>query len=65
MLFTLQCTRTRQNSVSKDLARQKGLHYIESLTEVEKQECSTLQGLFDTLAKNLDHNIMKPSSCSS
>ena len=30
----------------------KGLHYIKSLTEGEKQACNTLKGLFDTLAKN-------------
>ena len=28
----------------------KGLHYLESLTEAEKQACNTPQGLFDTLA---------------
>ena len=28
----------------------KGLHYIKSLTEDEKEACSTLEGLFDTLA---------------
>ena len=28
----------------------KGLHYIESITEAEKQVCNTLQGLFDTLS---------------
>ena len=35
----------------KNWLGRKGLHYIESLTEVEKQAWSTLQGLFDTLAK--------------
>ena len=35
----------------KNWLDRKGLHYIESLTEMEKQECSTLQGLIDTLAK--------------
>ena len=35
----------------KNWLGRKGLHYIESLTEEEKQACSTLQGLFDTLAK--------------
>ena len=35
--------------VKKWLAR-KGLHYVESLIEAEKQACNTLQGLFDTLA---------------
>ena len=28
----------------------KGLHYLESLTEGEKQACNTLQGLSDMLA---------------
>ena len=28
----------------------KGLHYLESLADSEKQTCNTLQGLFDTLA---------------
>ena len=28
----------------------KGLHYIKSLTEGEKERCGTLEGLFDTLA---------------
>ena len=35
----------------KNWLGRKGLHYIESLTEVEKQACGTLQGLIDTLAK--------------
>ena len=40
----------------------KGLHYIESLTEVEKQACDTLQELIDTLAKKLGLNLMKQSN---
>ena len=28
----------------------KGIHYIESITEGEKEACNTLQGLFDALA---------------
>ena len=35
----------------KNWLGRKGLHYIESLTEVEKQACGTLQWLIDTLAK--------------
>ena len=35
----------------KNWLGRKGLHYIESLTEVEKQACGTPQGLIDTLAK--------------
>ena len=35
----------------KNWLRRKGLHYIESLTEGEKEACVTLQGLIDTLAK--------------
>ena len=34
----------------KNWLGRKGLHYIESITETEKQACNTLQGLFDTLA---------------
>ena len=34
----------------KNWLGRKGLHYIESITEAEKQACNTLQGLFNTLA---------------
>ena len=34
----------------KNWLRGKGLNYIKSLTEGEKEACNTLQGLFDTLA---------------
>ena len=34
----------------KNWLGRKGLHYIEGLTEGEKEVCNTLQGLFDTLA---------------
>ena len=37
-------------AIVKNWLDRKGLHYIESLTEGEKQACNTLQGLFDTLA---------------
>ena len=37
-------------AVVKNWLCRKGLHYIESITEVEKQACNTLQGLFNTLA---------------
>ena len=35
----------------KNWLDRKGLHYIESLTEVEKQACGTVQGLIDTPAR--------------
>ena len=34
----------------KNWLGRKGLHYIESLAEGEKEVCSTLEGLFNTLA---------------
>ena len=34
----------------KNWLGRKRLHYIESITEAEKQVCGTLQGLFDTLS---------------
>ena len=36
--------------IVKNWLGRKGLHYIESKTEAEKQACNTLQGLFNTLA---------------
>ena len=35
----------------KNWLGRKGLHYIESFTEVEKQACGTLQEMIDTIAK--------------
>ena len=37
-------------AIIKNWLGRKGLHYLESLTETEKQVCDALQGLFDTLA---------------
>ena len=34
----------------KNWLGRKGLHYIENLTEGEKEKCGTLEGLFDMLA---------------
>ena len=34
----------------KNWLGRKGLHYIKSLTEGEKEVCGTLEGLFDMLA---------------
>ena len=36
--------------IVKNWLGRKGLHYIESITEVEKRACNILQGLFDTLS---------------
>ena len=47
-LHTMQKNVT--NHHSKKWLGRKRLHYIESITEAEKQACSTLQGLFDTLS---------------
>ena len=62
MLYTYNTQEQDKIVLVKNWLGRKGLHYIEILTETEKQACSTLQGLFDTLAKKLDHNLMKPSS---
>ena len=37
-------------AIVKNWLGRKGLHYIESITEAEKQACNTLQGLVKTLA---------------
>ena len=46
-------------TIDKNWLGRKGLHYIESITEAEKQACNTLQGLFDMLATNSGHNLMR------
>ena len=51
MLSTYNAQEQDKIALVKNWLGRKGLHYIESLTEEEKQACSTLQGLFDTLAK--------------
>ena len=51
MLSTYNAQEQDKIALVKNWLGRKGLHYIESLTETEKQACSTLQGLFDTLDK--------------
>ena len=51
VLSTYNAQEQDKIALIKNWVGRKGLHYIERLTEEEKQPCSTLQGLFDTLAK--------------
>ena len=37
-------------AIVKNWLGRRKLHYLESLTEAEKHECNTIQGLFDTLS---------------
>ena len=51
VLSTYNAQEQDKIAILKNCLGRKGLPYIESLTEVEKQACNTLQGLFDTLAE--------------
>ena len=51
VISTYNTCKQEKIAMVKNWLGRKGLHYIESLTEVEKQACGTLQGLTDTLAK--------------
>ena len=62
MLSTYNAQGQDKIAIIKTWLGRKGLQYIESLAEVEKQACNTPQGLFDTLGKHLKHSLMKPSS---
>ena len=53
VLFTYNAQEQDKIALVKSWLGRKGLHYIENLTEAEKQACNTLQGLFDTLAKKI------------
>ena len=50
ILSTYNAQETDKIAMVKNWLGRKGLHHIESLTEGEKEACSTLEGLFDTLA---------------
>ena len=49
-MSTYNAQETDKIAMVKNWLGRKGLHYIESLTEGEKEVCSTLEGLFDMLA---------------
>ena len=51
VLSTYKAQELDNITIVKNWLDRKGLHYIENLTEGEKQACNTLQGLFDTLAE--------------
>ena len=50
MLSTYNTQEQDKITIVKTWLGRNGLHYIESLTEGEKQAYDTLQGIFDTLA---------------
>ena len=51
VLSTYNAQEQEKITTVKNWLGRKGLQYLESLTEGEKQACDTLQGLCDTLAK--------------
>ena len=53
MISTYNACEQQKIVMVKNWLGRKGLHYIESLTEAEKQACGTLQGLIDTPAKKI------------
>ena len=50
VLSTYNMPRQDKIAIVMNWLGRKGLCYIESITEAEKQACNTLQGLFDMLA---------------
>ena len=51
VLSTYNACKQEKITMVKNWIGRKGLHYLKSLTEGEKQVCGTLQGLIDTLAE--------------
>ena len=51
VLSTYNACKQEKITMVKNWLGRKGLHYIESLTEGEKQACGTPQGLIDTLGR--------------
>ena len=50
VLTTYNLQETEKIAMVKKWIGRKGLHYIKSLTEGEKERCGTLEGLFNMLA---------------
>ena len=50
LLTTYNLQEMDKIAMIKNWLGRKGLHYIENLTEREKEKCGTLEGPFDTLA---------------
>ena len=50
VLSTYKTPEHNKIAIVKNWLGRKGLNYIESITEAEKQACNTLQGLFNTLS---------------
>ena len=50
VLSTYNAQEHNKITIVKNWLGRKGLHYIEIITEAEKQACGSLQGLFDTLS---------------
>ena len=50
ILSTFNAQEQEKITIVKNWLGRKVLHYLENLTEVEKQACNTLQALFNTLA---------------
>ena len=50
MLSTYNAQEADKIAMVKNWLGRKGLHYIETLMENEKEVCSTLEGLVNTLA---------------
>ena len=48
VLSTYNMPKHDKIAIVKNWLGRKGLHYIESITEAEKQACNTFQGLFNT-----------------
>ena len=62
VLSTYNAHKSEKVAMVKNWLGRKGLHYLESLTEGEKEACDTLQGLINTLAENLDPSVMRQSN---
>ena len=59
ILATYNTPQAEQLVIVKHWLGRKGLQFIESLTNLGKDRCNTLEGLFKILTKSLDTSSMK------
>ena len=53
-------SQTERIEIRKKWLGRKVLQFLDTLTQAEQERCNTTEGLFITLIKNSNHNIMRP-----
>ena len=59
-IWIVQHAANRKNTNKLNWLGRRGLQFLETLKQVEKERCNMSEGLINTLLKNSYHSVMKP-----